>query len=102
MPAYTRIKRRCVSLGLIAATSMVPLSVASSASAASGGNEALQFCRSISRFYEGNITGPCVSYFRSHDNNARATTVYFCKTFFVPEGSFATVGKCIKRTGRLS
>lgn len=72
---------------------------ASPANAAAGGNQSLQFCRSIARFYDGNITGPCTSYFQSHDRNARATTVFFCRTEFVPAGAFATIGKCVSRIG---
>jgi hypothetical protein len=49
----------------------------------------------ISSFYEGNIIGPCTSYFQSHDFNAAATTAYFCRTYIVPSGEFATQGECV-------
>ncbi len=75
------------------------LAVPGTASAAPGGNEDLQFCRSIAQFYEGNIIGPCTSYFRSHDFNARATTVFFCRTEFVPAGEFRTLGQCVRTIG---
>ena len=92
------VSRTSIALVLAGAGIALP-AAASPASAAAGGNEALQFCRSISQFFDGNITGPCTSFFRSHDFNARATTVFFCRTEFVPSGEFATVGKCVSTIG---
>jgi hypothetical protein len=89
-----------MSFAVVAASACIALPAAASpASAAAGGNESLQFCRSISQFYDGNIIGPCTSYFQSHDQNARATTVFFCRTELVPSGAFATLGKCVSTIG---
>ena len=91
-------RRRLACTTFVIALAATPLAAvtAGPANAAPGGNDALQFCRSIQQFFpEGNITGPCVSFFRSHNNNARATVVFFCKTFIVPAGEFATVGRCV-------
>jgi hypothetical protein len=67
------------------------------ASADAGGNPSLQYCRSIAAFYPGiNITGPCTSYFQSHDfAGVAATNALFCRTVFVPIGEFVTVGECV-------
>jgi hypothetical protein len=90
--------RTTYALALAGVAAALPLA-ASPAHAAAGGNDSLQFCRSIAPFFEGNIIGPCTSYFQSHDRNARATTVYFCRTQFVPSGEFATLGKCVRTIG---
>ncbi|HEY5821267.1 MAG TPA: hypothetical protein VIT20_04790 [Propionibacteriaceae bacterium] len=90
--------RLVLAVGIAGAGLAFPVS-ASLAHADAGGNDDLQFCRSISDSYLGNIIGPCTSFFRSHDNNAAATTAYFCKTVFVPEGYFATVGECVSSGG---
>jgi hypothetical protein len=66
-----------------------------SAAAAGGGNDTVQYCRSIAGLFPGDIFGPCVSYYQSHDRSAAATDVYFCKTTFVPEGNFANIGDCV-------
>lgn len=87
-------------LALILAGAGLALPIAASpAHAARGGNESLQLCRSFAPFYEGNIIGPCTSYFQSHDRNARATTVYFCRTEMVPAGEFHTLGQCVRTIG---
>lgn len=99
MAISRRTKNVGLSLGLAAAT-FAPLS-ALPAQADAGGNQALAFCRSIAGFYDGNITGPCVSYFVSHNFSARATTQFFCRTVFVPAGEFATLSKCLRVVGRL-
>ncbi len=83
----------------VASVGIAVSAAASPASAAPGGNESLRFCRSIAPFYDGNIIGPCTSYFQSHDFNARATTVYFCRTEIVPSGGFPTLGKCVSTIG---
>lgn len=71
------------------------------ASADAGGNPSLQYCRSIAQFYPGNITGPCTSYFQSHDfAGIAASNEFFCKTEFVPMGEFATVGSCVSVLNR--
>jgi hypothetical protein len=92
--------RRVLALAFTAAVA-VPVSAASPADAAAGGNEALQFCRSIAPNFEGNIIGPCTSFFRSHDSNARATIVYVCRTALVPAGFFPTQGACVRTIGSL-
>jgi hypothetical protein len=84
---------------VLAGAGVALIAAATPATAAAGGNESLQFCRSIAQFYDGNITGPCTSYFQSHDYNARATTVFFCRTQFVPAGAFPTLGKCVSTIG---
>ncbi len=62
-----------------------------------GGNESLQFCRSIARHYSHpqQVIGPCTSYFQSHNSRAVATTAFACKHFFVPAGEFSSRGKCV-------
>ncbi len=92
------VSRTSIALVLAGAGIALP-AAASPANATAGGNEALQYCRSIAHRYDGNIIGPCTSFFRSHDFNARATTVFFCRTVFVPRGRFATVGKCVSTIG---
>ena len=73
------------------------------ANAASGGNPSLQYCRSIAQFYPGNITGPCTSYFQSHDfAGIAASNAFFCRTEFVPAGEFATVGECVSALGHVT
>jgi hypothetical protein len=66
-----------------------------SAAAGGGGNDSVQYCRSISGLFPGDIFGPCVSYYQSHDRSAAATDVYFCTTTFVPAGNFANIGECV-------
>lgn len=95
----SRVAPRTSIAMFLASAGIVLSTAASPASAAPGGNESLRFCRSIAQFYDGNITGPCTSYFQSHDFNARATTVFFCRTLFVPSGGFATMGKCVSTIG---
>jgi hypothetical protein len=97
---YNGVSRTSLALAMAGAGVALPMALVGPASAASGGNEALQFCRSIAQFYEGNIIGPCTSYFRSHNSNARATTVYFCRAESVPSGDFATLGQCVRTLGR--
>jgi hypothetical protein len=70
------------------------------ASADAGGNASVQYCRSIAALFPGDIFGPCVSYYQSHDRNAAATDVYFCKTDFVPLGYFANLGSCVSFLGQ--
>jgi hypothetical protein len=60
-----------------------------------GGNASVQYCRSIAGLFPGDIFGPCVSYYESHDRSAAATDVYFCTTSFVPAGNFANIGECV-------
>jgi hypothetical protein len=60
----------------------------------------VQYCRSIAALFPGDIFGPCVSYYQSHDRNAAATDVYFCKTDFVPLGYFANPGACVSFLGQ--
>jgi hypothetical protein len=98
MKLPTRVSRTSLALALAGIGIAVPMA-ASPANGSAGGNEALQFCRSIASYYEGNIIGPCTSYFVSHDYNARATTVYFCRTEFVPSHEFATLGQCVRTIG---
>ncbi len=92
------VSRTSIALALAGAGIALP-AAASPANATAGGNQSLQFCRSIAHFYDGNITGPCTSFFRSHDFNARATTVFFCRTEFVPSGEFRTLGQCVRTIG---
>lgn len=87
----------------LAGSAIGVIGTAAPASAAAGGNGALQFCRAIAQYYPGNITGPCVSSFRSHDlAGAAAANEYFCKTDFVPAGEFATVGDCVSTLNQLT
>jgi hypothetical protein len=66
------------------------------ASADAGGNPGLQYCQSIAADYPFNITGPCTSYFQSHDfAGVAATNALFCREEYVPAGEFATVGECV-------
>ena len=94
------VSRTSIALALAGAGIALP-AAASPANATAGGNESLQFCRSIAHLYDGNITGPCTSFFQSHDSRARATTVFFCRTEFVPSGKFDTLGQCLRTIGRL-
>ncbi len=92
------VSRTSIALALAGAGIALP-AAASPANATAGGNESLQFCRSIAHHYDGNITGPCTSFFQSHDFNARAATAFFCRTIIVPRGRFDTVGKCVSTIG---
>ena len=98
MPSWGKAARLALAASAVSVTLTFPFS-ATVANAEAGGNADLQFCRSISESYPGNIIGPCTSYFRSHNNNAAATTAYFCRTVFVPEGYFASVGNCVSSGG---
>lgn len=96
------IRRRTAAAAFaLALGSAGAIAAAVPASADAGGNAALQYCRSIAPYYQGNITGPCVSSFQSM-GNAAAANVYFCKTEFVPEGEFATVGECVSTLNALT
>ena len=89
------IRRRTAAAALaLALGSAGAITAAVSASADTGGNAALQYCRSVAQFFPGNITGPCVSSFLSQGSVAAANE-YYCKTFFIPAGEFATVGECV-------
>jgi hypothetical protein len=92
---FERVRLSSAALGIGIGASLVVPFTATTASAEAGGNESLQFCRFLSQFYEGNIIGPCTSYFQSHNNNAAATTRYFCRTEIVPAGDFETLGECV-------
>ncbi len=92
------VSRTSIALALAGAGIALP-AAASPANATAGGNESLQWCRMISRSFDGNITGPCTSYFQSHGFRARAATVYFCRTEFVPSGEFGTLGQCVRTIG---
>ncbi len=96
---HQRTLRKSITLGIATAAMTLPV-IAGPANAATGGNQGLQFCRSIAQYYEGNIIGPCTSYFQSHNYRAEATAVYFCRHFFVPHGDFATEGKCVSTIGK--
>jgi hypothetical protein len=93
------VRRRAAGLALaltLAGSAAAVVAAAVPASADTGGNPSLQYCRSIAQFYPGNITGPCTGYLQSHNfAGAAATNEYICKTEFVPIGEFATVGECV-------
>lgn len=85
-----------LALTLAGSAAAAVVAAAGPASADTGGNPSLQYCRSIAQFYPENITGPCTSYLQSHDfAGAAATNEYICKTELVPIGEFATVGECV-------
>jgi hypothetical protein len=94
-----RMSRTGISLGVATAAMTLPV-MAIPAHADPGGNPSLQFCRSIAKYYEGNIVGPCTSYFQSHNYSAEATAAYFCRQVFVPAGEFATEGECVSTIGK--
>ena len=88
----TRLARTLTLAGSAAAVIAAP----GPALAASGGNASLQYCRSIAAEYPFNITGPCTSYFQSHDfAGAAASNALFCREDYVPAGDFANVGDCV-------
>src|SRR5579863_8716163 len=94
------IHRRAAGIALaltLAGSAAGVIAAAIPASADAGGNPGLQYCRSIAYMYPGiNITGPCTSYFQSHDfAGVAATNALFCRTEYVPLGLFATVGECV-------
>jgi hypothetical protein len=93
------IHRRAARLALaltLAGSATAVIATAVPASADSGGNAGLQYCRSIAAAYPFNITGPCTSYFQSHDfAGVAASNALFCREEYVPAGVFATVGECV-------
>ncbi len=95
MPIRRRTAGAALALALAGSAAGV-IAAAVPASADTGGNASLQYCRSIAQFYPANITGPCTSYFQSHDfAGVAATNELFCRIEFVPMGEFATVGECV-------
>ena len=51
---------------------------------------------SIAAEYPFNITGPCTSYFQSHNFAGTAVSnALFCREEYVQAGQFATVGECV-------
>lgn len=109
MSISSRLRTAGVAVAVAGAAVATPLLLASPALAIAGGggNESLQFCRSIQAFYTpDNIIGPCTSYFQSHLMSsgepaaAAATAAYFCRyyTLIGTGGDFPTVGSCIAAT----
>lgn len=93
------IRRRAAGVALaltLAGSATAVIAAAVPASADTGGNAGLQYCRSIAAIYPFNITGPCTSYFQSHDfAGVAASNALFCREEYVPAGEFATVGECV-------
>ena len=90
-----RTASAAIALALAGSAAAVTVAAAVPASADTGGNSSVQYCRSIETLFPGNIYGACVSYYQSHDRSAAATDVYFCKTEFVPAGDFSNLGSCV-------
>ena len=100
------IRRRTAAAALamaLAGSAAGVVAAAVPARADAGGNPSLQYCRSIAQFYPRNITGPCTSYFQSHDfAGIAASNELFCKIEFVPIGEFATVGECVSALNKVT
>ena len=95
MPIRRRTAGAVLALALAGSAAGV-ISAAVPASADTGGNASVQYCRSIAQFYPLNVIGPCTSYFQSHDfAGVAASNALFCKIEFIPAGEFATVGECV-------
>ena len=79
MPIHRRAAGLAVALTLAgSAAAVIATSVPARADA--GGNPGLQYCRSIAALYPFNITGPCTSYFQSHDfAGVAASNALFCR-----------------------
>lgn len=94
------IRRRAAGVALaltLAGSAAAVITAAVPASADTGGNAGLQYCRSLAAGYPFNITGPCTSYFQSHDfAGVAASNALFCREEYVPAGQFASVGQCIQ------
>ena len=84
-----------VTLALAGSAAMITAAAVPASADTGHGSDTVQYCRSIESLFPGNIFGPCVSYYNSHDRSAAATDVYFCKTDFVPAGDFANLGSCV-------
>jgi hypothetical protein len=93
------IHRRAAGLALaltLAGSAAAVIATSVPASADAGGNPGLQYCMSIAADYPFSITGPCTSYFQSHDfAGVAASNALFCREEYVPAGQFATVGECV-------
>jgi hypothetical protein len=95
MPVRRRTASAAIALALAGSAAAVTVAAAGPASADTGGNSSVAYCRSIESLFPGDIYGACVSYYQSHDRSAAATDVYFCKTEFVPAGDFSDLGSCV-------
>ena len=94
------ISRRTAGLALavtLAGTAAGVISTSVPANAAAGGNPSLQYCRALAAGFPFNITGPCTSYYQSHNfAGVAASNALFCREEYVPAGQFANVGECIQ------
>jgi len=84
-----------LTLALAGSGAMIAAAAVPASADTGTGSDTVQYCNSIQSLFTGDIFGPCVSYYNSHDRSAAATDVYFCKTNFVPAGMFADLGSCV-------
>lgn len=83
-------------LALAGSAATLAVTTAGPASASTGPTnvQGVQYCHSIATLGSGNIMGPCVAYYESHNNDTAATGVYECQNTLVPQGVFPNVGTC--------